>query len=394
MTYLYFDAFSGAGGDMIVGALVDLGVDARHVRNALRSLGFGGLKVTFRAVSRAGIGATKFDVKAPGRPPHRGLEEIRRILRRADLTPGARAIADSAITRQAEAEARVHRIPVEKVQLHEVGAIDSIADVVGAAVCLDRLAADRVVVSALPLGSGRVECEHGTFPVPAPATLELLRGRPVRPGPVAAEMVTPTAAAILTAVADGFGPMPRMVPGRIGHGAGSRDPEGLPNVLRVVEGEPDPAEEAPAEVIEIQANLDDMNPQVYGHLMDRLFEQGALEVFYTPVHMKKNRPGVLVTAITREAAREALTEVLFRDSSTIGVRWRAAARRELDRESVEVRIRGGNVSVKVSKLAGEVVQVSPEYDDCVRIARRRGAPLRTVQEEAVEAYRKTGEERR
>jgi len=390
MNVLYFDCFSGASGDMIVGALVDLGADRRGVRRALESLGVPGLEVSFRRVRRGALQATKFSVRARGRQPHRGLREIRRLLRESGLTPGARRTAEKTFQRLCTAEAQVHRVPVERVHLHEVGAVDAIADVAAAAVCLEQLAPSRVVVSPLPAGSGAVECEHGTLPVPAPATVALLEGRPIYGGPAGVEMVTPTGAAILTAVAAEFGPMPAMRLLRSGHGAGSRQGSGLPNVLRVLEGEIQGARAGTAEVIVVQANIDDMSPENFGHLMERLYETGALEVFFTPAQMKKDRPGVLVSAIGREETIHDLCDVLFRESTTLGVRFHRAARRELPREAVRVRTRYGAVSLKVARLEGEAIQVSPEYDDCRRCARRHKVPLRQVQEAAMEAFRARG----
>ena len=387
MTVLFFECLAGASGDMIVGALVDLGVPPQRVRRAVAGLKIPGLRVSFRKVRRGGLSATQFVVRTGDPQTHRGLRAIRRLLRESDLPPAARRTAEDVFHRLCTVEAAIHDVPVEKIHLHEVGAVDSIVDVVAAAVCLDALAPSHITVSPLPTGSGSVLCEHGTLPVPAPATLELLRGCPIYGGPVAAEMVTPTGAAILTTVATEFGPLPPMRLRRSGQGAGTRDDPGLPNVLRVLEGEMPSHAEGQGEVIVVEANIDDMNPQLYDHLMERLYEAGALEVFYSPVHMKKNRPGVLVTAIARERAFDEIARALFRESTTIGIRQHHAYRRELERETVRVRTPYGSVTLKVSRLDGNIVQISPEYEDCRRCARRHRVPLHEVQTKAVQAFR-------
>jgi hypothetical protein len=381
---LYFDCFAGASGDMIVGALADLGADRRAARAALASLEIPGLRVTFGRAERHGLRAAKFRIRAPGPQPHRSLRAIRRLLRRASISPAARRLADGIFRRIAEVEATIHAVPVDRVHLHEVGAIDSIADVVAACVLLDDLGADRVVVSELPLGGGTVRAAHGVLPVPAPATLALLKGVPVRSGPVATELVTPTGAAVLTAAADAFGEMPPLRPRRSGLGAGDRDLAELPNLLRVIEGE---TGAAPGEtVLVVEANLDDLNPQVYGHLRERLMAAGGLDVFYTAVQMKKDRPGTQVTVLCREEALNGVAEALFRESTTIGIRWQRAMRRELAREEVRVRLPGGTVRLKVSRLGDEVTRVAPEYDDCRELARRSGVPLREVLDAAARAF--------
>jgi uncharacterized protein (TIGR00299 family) protein len=390
MRSLHFDCFSGASGDMIVGALVDLGVEPADVRQALGGLELPGLRVSFRKVRRGGIRATQFRVHVSGAQPPRGLQEIRRLLRQSDLNPKVQRTAGEVFRRLCRVEARIHGVPVNQVHLHEVGAVDSIADVVAAAFCLDRLSPGVITASPLATGSGTVRCEHGTLPVPAPATLELLRGVPIFAGPVEAEMVTPTGAAILTTVARGFGALPPMTVLRTGMGAGSREHPGMPNVLRAVEGEgeeEEPRETGP-QVLVVEANLDDMNPQDFGHLMERLFENGALDVTFTPVQMKKNRPGVLVTALAPEEHREAVCRTILRETTSIGLRYHRAFRWELERQMETLRTRFGKVAVKVSRLDADRVQISPEYDDCRRCARRHGVSPEEVRQAALETYRR------
>jgi len=381
---LYLDCPSGASGDMLVAALSELGVHPAEIKAAIASLGLPALRVRFGHTVRGGLRAARFRVEAASRQPHRGLPQILSILKRGRLTPRVRATATAVFRRLCTVEAAIHRVPVAKVHLHEVGALDAIADVVAAAFCLDRLAPDRIVVSPLPLGGGTVRCEHGVLPVPAPATLALLRGRPVYGGPVAAELVTPTGAAILTTVADDFGPLPEMRPDRTGLGAGSREHAEIPNVLRAVLGEADPLAGARDTVAVLQANLDDLNPQIAGHLLDQLLAAGALEVFFTPAQMKKNRPGLLLTVLAREPEAERLARTIFAETTTIGIRWQRARRWELPRREERVRTRWGNVRVKISELDGEELPAAPEYEDCRSLARRAGVPLRRVLLEAAQ----------
>lgn len=386
MTVLHFDCFSGASGDMIVGALVDLGVDPEEVRAALQQMQVPGLTVSFDSVRRGGMAATHFRVQASGEQPHRSLGDIRALLQDSGLPEGVVQTADRVFLRLCQVEARLHGVEVEQVHLHEVGAVDSIADVVAAAFCLHRLSPERITVSALPTGWGTVECEHGTLPVPAPATLELLRGCPVYAGTVEAEMVTPTGAAILTTVAHEFGALPRMTVLRTGLGAGSREHPGTPNVLRVVQGEAEASAGSRPSVLVVQANIDDMNPQDFGHVMDGLFEEGALEVFFTPVQMKKNRPGILLTALASDERLEPVCRYLLRETTTIGLRYHRAFRWELEREEVTVETSFGSVSLKIARLDDGAARVSPEYEDCRRCAQRHGITVEEVRREALRVY--------
>ncbi|HET8945835.1 MAG TPA: nickel pincer cofactor biosynthesis protein LarC, partial [Candidatus Polarisedimenticolia bacterium] len=319
MRGLYLDGFSGVSGDMLLGAIVDLGVEVAHLRRELRKLPVKGWDIAARRVTRAHLGATKVDVAiGRTRQPERNLREIRRIVEGSRLSAAVRGCAMKAFERLAKAEARVHRMPVDRVHLHEVGAVDAIVDVVGTMIGLEALGWPRVVCSPLQVGRGTVTMEHGTFPVPPPAVAELLRGRPVFATELEGEMVTPTGAAIVTSLATDFGPLPAMRLQKVGHGAGSREYPHHPNVLRALYG--DLVDEAALRetVIVIQTTIDDMNPQIYGHLMERLFDAGALEVFYAPIQMKKNRPGTMATIICPQPKLEAVTEVIFRETTTIG----------------------------------------------------------------------------
>ena len=282
-------------------------------------------------------------------------------------------------------EAGIHQVPVEEVHLHEVGAIDSIVDVVAAVSALEWLAPDRVVASALNVGSGTVRCEHGELPVPAPATAELLRGVPVYAAGPPAELVTPTGALIVTDYADACGPAPPMRIERIGYGAGSRNPAGRPNVLRALVGE-ESGTAGLERVVVLECQIDDMNPQLYGALMDRLAAAGALDVFYAPIQMKKNRPGTLVTVVGSPGRREALAEVLFRESTTIGLRMTETERERLERDSVAVDTPIGMIPIKVARRNGAVCNAAPEFEDCARLAAERGLSIKDVQAIAVKAW--------
>ncbi|MBI2835054.1 MAG: nickel pincer cofactor biosynthesis protein LarC [Acidobacteria bacterium] len=428
---LYFDCFSGVSGDMILGALVDAGLPIGELRRALGSLAIEGVDVTVERVSRAGVSATKFHVVVkpdqaddhnhghdgqghsrihghhhhdrghdhghdaqhaqPHEPgthhehAHRSLADISELIGRSALSPNGKERARALFTRLGEVEAGIHQMPIERIHLHEVGAIDSIVDIVGAVFGLEWFGADQIVASPLNVGSGTVQCEHGTFPVPAPATARLLEGVPIYSSGVAAELVTPTGAVIVTAYAGAFGPLPPMRVERIGYGAGDRDLPEAPNVLRILGGEAAGAS-AVERIVVLECEIDDMNPQLYGHVMDRLYDAGALEVFYAPVQMKKNRPGTLVTVVARPERRDELAGVLFRETTTIGVRFRDVDRERLDRESLALETPVGTVRVKIARRRGDIVNASPEYEDCARLARERGMSVKQVQALAMKAY--------
>jgi len=404
---LYFDCFSGASGDMILGALLDLGLPLDDLRAALGSLAedLGGLSAD--RVLRAGVSATKFQVHehahdAPGhahevhRHPHethpnphshphghdhhhhRSLTEIAALIGRSALSRPAKQRAIHLFERLAEAEAAIHAMPVEQVHLHEVGTIDSIVDIVGAVYGLEQLGPERVVSSPLNVGGGTVTCAHGVFPVPAPATARLLQGVPVYAGGPQMELVTPTGALIVTHYAERFGPMPSMRIGQIGYGAGDRDPERHPNVLRMFVGEAEGPAHA-GRILEIACEIDDMNPQLFGPLMDRLHQAGALDVFYAAVQMKKNRPGTLVTVLARPEDRERLSGILFSETTTIGVRYQEMMRECLERGFESVETPYGPIRIKVARRAGRILNAAPEFDECARVAADRSVPIKDVQ---------------
>jgi pyridinium-3,5-bisthiocarboxylic acid mononucleotide nickel chelatase len=393
---IYFDCFSGAAGDMILGALIDAGLPLDGLKAALGSLGVEGWDVSAEKVVKTGITATKFRVHehaavaagstAPGAEHrHYHLASIRRRIEQSSLSSAGKQRAKALFHRLAQAEADIHSMPVEKVHLHEVGALDSIVDIVGSVFALEWFGADRIVVSPLNVGSGTVLTAHGRYPVPAPATLRLVGDAPVYAGAVAAELLTPTGALLLTDYASAYGPMPAMRVSRVGYGAGDRDFEGTPNVLRVVVGEA-AAQASRMRVSVIECEIDDMNPQIFGTLMDELYAAGALDVFYAAVHMKKNRPGTLMTIVARPGERESLVNLVFRESTTIGVRFTEMERECLERETVPVGTPLGEIRFKVARRDGRVLNAQPEYEDLVRLAREHARPIKDVQALAAKAW--------
>ena len=407
---MYFDCFSGAAGDMVLGALLDAGLPLDQLRAALGELGIGhALHVT--RVLRAGVSATHVDVRPSashaGGPhdhhhqhdhahgedghghhdhahDHRSLNDIAHRIGHSSLSPAGKARAVALFHRLGEAEAAIHQVPIDQVHLHEVGAPDSIIDIVGAVFALEWFGIEDIVASPLNVGGGTVQIAHGTFPVPAPATLRLLSGAPVYSSGTHGELVTPTGALLITSYSRSYGPMPPMTVSRIGYGAGTRDREGAPNVLRVVIGEraetgAHPPQGGHGTVLRIECEIDDMNPQLFSPLGDRLVAEGALDVYLTPVLMKKGRPGTLVTVLAPPDRRAAICNLLFRETTTIGVRFDAVERDTLDRRWVEVPVAGGVVRVKVAGRGSEVLNAAPEFDDCVRVATDTGRPVKTIQ---------------
>jgi uncharacterized protein (TIGR00299 family) protein len=375
----YLDAFSGISGDMTVGALIDAGAPASDVIDAVAALG---VNASVEKTKRGGVAASKFRVQAENAKAHRHLPQILKMI---DASPiGSRAKRDASLvfSRLAEAEASVHGVEIEKVHFHEVGAVDSIADIVGACVALESLAIDELRCSAINVGSGTVKTEHGNLPVPAPATALLLRGKPVYSRGPEVELTTPTGAAILAALARDFGAMPAMRIQTIGYGAGDRDFKDQPNVLRAIVGESARAPEATL-VSVLEANIDDASPQVLGYAIDRLMKAGALDASLSPLLMKKNRPGSLLRVIARPEDQEQLAGVIFAETSTLGLRIHTAERRIEERRIVEVETEFGKIRMKVSPAA-----YAPEYEDCRAIAERTGAPLARIIAAANQTYLK------
>ena len=389
MRIAYLDAFSGVSGDMTVGALLDLGLPLSAVRDAVATLKLDGVEVSAEPTLRSGIAATKFHVRVHGRHPddhdhadgvhhhgHRPYAEIRDLLAASALAPRVRDTALAIFARLAEAEGRVHGVATDAVEFHEVGALDAIVDVVGAALGFAHLDVDAIHVSPLPLGSGRIKTAHGMLPVPGPAVVELLRGRAVRPGDGTTELVTPTGAAIVAALAREE-PAPELRVLGVGHGAGDRTLPDRPNLLRIVLGEPAAAAGAD-DVVVLDATIDDMSPQLYEHVLERLLEAGARDAFLAPVVMKKSRPGTTLRVLASPADRERLAAIVFAETSTIGLRWTTWHRMVLAREEHIIETPHGTVRVKVARAPDGTVNVAPEYEDCRRIAREKSLPLKVV----------------
>jgi pyridinium-3,5-bisthiocarboxylic acid mononucleotide nickel chelatase len=436
MRIAYLECFSGISGDMFLGALVDAGVSPNVLEDAVAALAVGAsLQVSH--VVRAGISATKVDVwvdgekdlpreefwaqnvaraPSPAKTPHahghvhghphehrhhshtedshdhghaRGLTEICEIIGKARISESAKKKAVAIFQALGEAEAKIHNVPLAEVHFHEVGAVDAMVDIVCAAIGAEALGVDEILCSPLNVGGGVVQCAHGTFPVPAPATVELLKGAPVYSSGIEAELVTPTGAAIVKALASRFAAFPEMKIEKSGYGAGSRDLSENPNVVRLTIGEATRtlAEKTAADAITVlEANLDDLNPQVFGYVMDRLLEEGALDAFGLPVQMKKNRPGTLLTVLCKPDDADRLTQLIFAETTTLGVRRRDEVRRTLARHWENVRTQWGDVRIKIASMNGTVTNYAPEYEDCRKIAAENHVPLKTVMQEAARAY--------
>ena len=397
-TILYFDCFAGIAGDMVLGALVDAGLPLDKLEAALGSLSLPGSMIWAGPVLRSGVGATKFRVHeardervahhhagAEGHP-HRTLAEITGLIEGSALSREGKARSVKLFRRLAETEAEVHRVSIDEVLLHEVGSLDSIIDIVGAVFAIEWFNPDVIVSSPLNVGSGTVKTAHGVFPVPAPATAKLLAGVPIYSSGVESELVTPTGALLITEFASRFGPIPAMRIDRVGYGAGDRELPGAPNVLRVLVGRAGEVAEPAERVLVLECEIDDMNPQIFGVVMEQLYAAGALEVYYTPVQMKKNRPGTLLTVIGAPGQREPLSSIVFRETTTIGLRYQEMDRECLERESQQLDTPLGLVRFKVARRQGEVVNAAPEFDDCARLAAERGLSIKEVQAIATRAY--------
>ncbi|MBN1917079.1 MAG: nickel pincer cofactor biosynthesis protein LarC [Verrucomicrobia bacterium] len=379
MRVAHFDCFSGISGDMVLGAFVDAGLPASTLRRELKKLPLAGYTIGVEKVSRNHMSGTQVRIRVAksAKQPHRHLGHIVELINGSGLLERVKADATGIFTRLGEAEAAVHGVSIEKVHFHEVGAVDSILDIVGAAVAIEQLGIERVTSSPLALGSGTVKIAHGEIPVPVPATMKLLQGVPVYQSGIMQEMVTPTGAAIVTHYASSFAGVPAMTVRSVGYGAGTRTIEGRPNLLRVVIG--DAEETALAEAMDvIETNIDDMTPELLGAAFERLFEAGALDAYITPLVMKKNRPGHLVTVLCDPAKTAALIELMLTETTTFGVRTYHTQKHCLARESKTVKTAYGPVDVKVGLLGGRPVKAAPEYESCRKAAKAKSIPLRTV----------------
>ncbi len=392
MTLAYFDCFSGISGDMTLGALVDAGVAIEVLRAELEKLDLPGYEITALKVVRSGIAATKVHVCLDEKEqPARHLADIRKIIEASQLSSSIKQKSIAIFERLASVEAKVHGTTPGNVHFHEVGAVDAIVDIVGSVIGLDRLGVTTIAGSPVNAGSGTVKTAHGTLPVPAPATAEMLTGIPFYQSSTPFELTTPTGAAIISTLGTSFGLLPMMKVGRIAYGAGGKDFPGTPNVLRLLIGEPVVSYDEDTSLV-IETNIDDMIPQVYDYLIGRLMDQGAQDVYLTPIIMKKGRPAILLSILTDKSKVDAVLDTLFRETTSIGVRIREVGRKKLDREIKEVDTIYGKVRIKVSKRGEEILTATPEYDDCRKVAEEKQVPLKQVIEEAKAIFSRRGAE--
>jgi uncharacterized protein (TIGR00299 family) protein len=392
MRQAYFDCFSGISGDMTLGALVDAGFPLADLRAELQVLGVPGWEISAEKVWKNGMAATHVKVKADDTETHRSLATILGILEKSRLSPSVKLQAGNIFRKLGEAEATVHDVPLEKIHFHEVGAVDAIIDIAGACIGFAALGIETFACSPLNVGGGTAKMAHGVLPVPAPATARLLLQKPTYSNGVQRELVTPTGAAIVATLCDTFGPQPAMSVSAIGYGAGNADLEQQPNVLRLMIGEAAQISSGlHDETIRVlEANLDDMNPQLYGYFSERALAAGALDVFATPVQMKKNRPGMLVTVLCQQQDAVKFSEMLFAETTTLGVRSHDVQRRILPREWVKVSTQFGDVRIKVARLNGHVEHAAPEFDDCRKLAEEKNVPLQLVLQEALRSFTAAG----
>jgi len=388
MKLAYFDCFSGISGDMTLGALVHAGVPLDHLRNELKALDVPGWEIRAENVWKNGMAATYVRVITQESHTHRSLSTIETILQKSQLAAPVRDRAAAIFRKLGEAEATVHDVPIEKIHFHEVGAVDAMVDIVGACIGFTFLGIERFACSPLNVGGGTAKMAHGVLPVPAPATARLLLGRPTYSTGIQKELVTPTGAAIVATLCDTFGPQPAMAVSAIGYGAGTTELEAQPNVLRLMIGDAASQSGLSSEEIRvIEANLDDLNPQVYGYFLERALAAGALDVFTTPIQMKKNRPGTLLTVLCNPADESKFQDLLFAETTTLGVRSHTTQRRCLPREWETVSTPYGEVRMKIARVNGRVVQISPEYEDCRKLAEAKSVPLQSVMQEAMQTWR-------
>ena len=382
MTLAYFDCFSGISGDMTLGALVDAGVSIDVLRVELAKLNLSGYDLKAEKVKRSGIAATKVNIIIDQKDQKsRHLSDILSIIEASTLSSAVKEKSSRIFTRLADAEAKVHGTTPDKIHFHEVGAVDAIVDIVGSVIGLELLCVTHIMASAINVGSGTIQSAHGVLPVPAPATVELLAGIPVYQAGAQFELATPTGAVIISTLGSSFGPMPLMKVDRVSYGAGGHEFPSMPNVLRLMIGQPVADYKEDTSIV-IETNIDDMNPQVYDYLIEKLMQQGAHDVYLTPIIMKKGRPAILLSVLTDGTKSDVLLDTIFRETTSIGVRIQEVGRKKLTREMKAVDTMYGKVRIKVSKRDDDILSATPEYEDCRRIAEERQIPLKQVMEEA------------
>jgi uncharacterized protein (TIGR00299 family) protein len=381
MKIAYFDCFSGASGDMILGSLIDAGLSSHRLKEELTKLRIPTIRLKVKKVQKGGISATQVIVEGRGeKKPHRNLKEMLKIIDRSGLASELKEKSKEIFQRIASVEAKIHRKPIDQIHFHEIGGLDSIIDIVGSVWGLRQLGIDEVHVSKVNVGTGFVKCEHGILPVPAPATLALIKGKPIYSSGVEKELLTPTGAALLTSLGSQFGQMPPMKVERVGYGAG-RDDLPHPNLLRLVVGT-SAVNSGKERVLVVETNIDDMNPQFYDYIMEKLFNMKAQEVFLTPILMKKNRPATLLTVICPPEKLPSVISLLLRETTTLGLRWHEEERACADRDMIIFETKYGKIRFKIAQWEGGVINLSPEYEDCKRLALKRKIPLKDVFEEA------------
>jgi len=383
---IYLELFSGISGDMMVGALLDLGFNFEELKEKLNLLPLKGYRLSFEKCSRSGIQATKFNVQVDHSHHHRTFADIRQMIESSGLSAWVKEKSIEAFRRLAEAEGKVHGQPADQVHFHEVGAVDSIVDIVGTMIALESFIPARIISSAINVGQGTLECQHGIYPVPGPAAQELLKGIPVFSNAVTGELTTPTGATLVRTLAELFGKRPEMKILASGYGAGTRQTPGNANVLRISLGEAIAGAGPEEQVSVIDATIDDMSAQVYGYFQEKALASGALDVYSTPIQMKKNRPALKITCICAVADLNRLASLIFRETTTIGIRYVVAQRKTLQREFVQVETDFGTVAMKISLLNGDPVNFVPEFEDCRQLAVKTGAALKEVQAAAIHAY--------
>ena len=381
MRIAFFDCFSGASGDMILGSLIDAGLSSGQLGEELKKLRIPKVRLKVKKVLKGGISATQVIVEGKDeKRSHRDLKEMLRIIERSGLEADIKEKSKEIFQRIASVEAKIHEKPMGEIHFHEIGGLDSVVDIVGAVWGVRQLGIDKLYVSKVNVGTGFVKCEHGILPIPAPAALSLMKGKPIYSSGVERELLTPTGAAILTSLASEFGQMPSIKVERIGYGAGRHDlPH--PNLLRLIIGTPDMTS-GQEKVAVVETNIDDMNPQFYDYVMERLLKMEVLDVFLTSVAMKKNRPATLLTVICSPERLASITEFLLRETTTLGLRWHEEERVRADREIISLQTKYGKIHCKLARWEGRVVNVSPEYEDCKRLALKKGIPLKEIFEEA------------
>lgn len=381
MKIAYFDCFSGISGDMILGALIDAGLSVQGLESELSKLKISGFKLRVKKTLRGGISGTKFSVDTNEPPVERHLKDIIEIIDQGDLGHDIKNSSKKIFKELARIEAKIHNKSIEEVHFHELSGLDSIIDVIGSVIGINKLGIEAVYSSKIHVGTGFVKCQHGILPIPAPATLELLKGIPIYSKGIEAELTTPTGVAILKNLSKGFGVMPEMKVKKIGYGAGSRELE-IPNLLRVYVGEAKDAGYEEDQVMLIETNLDNMNPELFEYTCKMLLKKGILDVFMTPIFMKKNRPGTMLSILTAPEKLDEILSIIFTETTTLGVRIHRLERRKLEREIISVNTRFGDIKVKIGRIKGRIKNISPEYESCKEIAVKQGIPLKEVYDEA------------